>query len=127
MTSLPPYAELLGLVVEGAEGDAPVIAMPFAQGMTGRPGFLHGGAIAGLLEIAAFAALKAALGDDQPGIKPVNVTVNFLRGGIDHRTFARGSIIRLGRRVASLEAVAWQRDRSRPIATAMMNCLLSRG
>ena len=40
---------------------APVIAMPFADKVQGRPGFLHGGAISGLLEMAAVAAIHRAL------------------------------------------------------------------
>ena len=62
MTQLPPYASLLNLRVEaGAHG--PLIVMPFGDDVVGRPGFLHGGAIAGLLEFAAFTTLARALGD----------------------------------------------------------------
>jgi acyl-coenzyme A thioesterase PaaI-like protein len=47
--ALPPYAELLGLRTEpGAEGET-LCVMPFREEVVGRPGFLHGGAIAGLL------------------------------------------------------------------------------
>ncbi|WP_375429138.1 PaaI family thioesterase, partial [uncultured Sphingomonas sp.] len=49
--TLPPYADLLGIEVERGEG-APVLMMPFADDVIGRPGFLHGGAISGLLEMA---------------------------------------------------------------------------
>ena len=58
--------------------------------------------------------------------KPVNVTVQFMRGGIDHDTFAAAIVTRLGRRVANVEAHAWQRDRTKPIAAAQMNLLLRR-
>ena len=54
---LPPYAELLGLTVEPGE-EAPVFVMPFGQDVIGRPGFLHGGAIGGLLEDAAGRLMK---------------------------------------------------------------------
>ena len=47
--SLPPYAQALGLIVEPGE-TAPVFVMPFDHDVVGRPGFLHGGALAGLLE-----------------------------------------------------------------------------
>ena len=59
--SLPPYALALDMVVFDDAGDAPVIAMPFADKVQGRPGFLHGGAISGLLEMAAVAAIYRAL------------------------------------------------------------------
>jgi uncharacterized protein (TIGR00369 family) len=127
MMKLPPYADLLGLTVIGTEAGAPILAMPFGHGVTGRPGFLHGGAIGGLLEMAAIAALHAAFDDaDRPRIKPINVTVDYMRGGREAETFALGSITRLGNRVANLEAHAWQEDRTKPIAVARMNVLLKR-
>lgn len=126
MKPLPPYAELLGIRVEPAEKGSPHYVMPFGDVVLGRPGYLHGGAIAGLLEIAAFGALGAALGDDHVEAKPVNVTVQFLRGGVQHDTFASAVVTRLGKRVANVEAHAWQRDRAKPIASAQMNLLLRR-
>jgi uncharacterized protein (TIGR00369 family) len=123
----PSYAELLGIVVERDREGAPVLVMPFANDVVGRPGFLHGGAIAGLLELAAIAALTKALEREGGGrIKPVTVTVDFMRGGRDKPTRAAGMVTRLGTRVANVEAAAWQDDRSRPISTARMNYLLER-
>ena len=126
MTALPPYARLLGLSEEAQADGPPHLVMPFADPVLGRPGFLHGGAIAGLLEMAAIVALRHALGDDDVRIKPVNVTVDFMRGGRDRPTRAVGIVSRLGGRVANVEAVAWQDDRARPIAGARMNYLLVR-
>jgi uncharacterized protein (TIGR00369 family) len=124
--TLPPYADLLGIEVEPGEG-APVLLMPFADEVVGRPGFLHGGAISGLLEMAAIAALQHALAEEGGGrIKPVNVTVDFMRGGRDKPTRAAGVVTRLGGRVANVEATAWQDERDRPIASARMNYLLVR-
>lgn len=125
--TLPPYAALLGLQV--APGGAPLtLVMPFGEDVLGRPGFLHGGAIGGLLEMAAIVALQAALEGEGGGrIKPINVTLDFMRGGRDHATHARGTVTRLGRRVANLEATAWQDDPARPIAAARMNYLVVRG
>jgi uncharacterized protein (TIGR00369 family) len=123
---LPPYAELLGLSVEPGDA-APVLVMPFAEAVLGRPGFLHGGAIGGLLEMAAIGALQQALGDDVARIKPINVTVDFMRGGRDKPTRARGTVTRLGNRIANVEAVAWQDAPDRPIAAARMNYLIVRG
>jgi uncharacterized protein (TIGR00369 family) len=125
---LPPYAELLGLRTEmGPEGER-VWVMPFREEVVGRPGFLHGGAIAGLLEFAALGTLYDQLGEeDRPGAKPINVTVDFMRGGTDHDTFASARVTRLGSRVANVEAHAWQQDRDKPIAAARMNLLLRRG
>jgi uncharacterized protein (TIGR00369 family) len=123
---LPPYAVFLGVRTERGEEDELLFVMPFGERVTGRPGYLHGGAIAGLLEFAAFGALYEALGADRPEVKPVNVTVQDMRGGINHDTFAAARVTRLGKRVANVEAHAWQLDRTKPIAAAQMNVLLRR-
>lgn len=127
MMRLPPYADLLGVSVETGEDGTPVLLMPFATDVLGRPGFLHGGAISGLMEVAAIVALHAALDEEGGGeIKPINVTVDFMRGGRDKPTRARGLVTRLGTRVANVEATAWQDDPARPIAAARMNYLIVR-
>lgn len=124
---LPPYAALLGVTVEERKEGTPWLSMPFGDDVLGRPGFLHGGAISGLMEVAAIAALQRALADEGGGeIKPINVTVDFMRGGRDKPTRSRGVVTRLGTRVANVEAIAWQDDPDRPIAAARMNYLIVR-
>ena len=125
MSELPPYAQLLQLKIEDKDG-APLITMPFHDDVVGRPGFLHGGAIAGLLEFAAFTALSHALGESPAVMKPINVTIDYMRAGQPLETFAAANIERLGARIANVEAYAWQKERSTPIAAAQMNFLLVR-
>lgn len=125
--ALPPYADILGLSMEQQGDGPPCLVMPFAESVVGRPGFLHGGAIGGLLEMAAIVALQHALEAEGGGrIKPINVTVDYMRGGREKQTRAQGSVTRLGNRVANVEAIAWQDDPARPIAAARMNYLLTR-
>ena len=124
--SIPPYAELLGLSIEPGEG-APTLVMPFAMDVVGRPGFLHGGAIGGLLEMAAIVALEHALAQEGGGrFKPIGLTVDYMRGGRDKPTRARAIVTRLGTRVANVEAVAWQDGADKPIAKARTNYLIIR-
>jgi uncharacterized protein (TIGR00369 family) len=125
MRKLPPYAELLQLTFEDRDGSR-VAVMPFHGDVIGRPGYLHGGAIAGLLEIAAFGALVRALDDDSIVMKPVTVTVEYMRPGLAKTTFAEAVIERLGANIANVEAYAWQEERSQPIASASLNFLLER-
>ena len=124
---LPPYALSLGIGVERIEAGAPLLTLDFTEKVHGRPGFLHGGAIGGLLEMAAITALRMALAERGavPRLKPVNLTVEFLRGGTDRRTYALGRVTRAGRRIANVSAEAWQDDPARPIASAWMNVLLA--
>lgn len=126
MNPLPPYARFLGISTRRAAGGELQFVMPFADVVLGRPGYLHGGAIAGLLEFAAFGALYEALGEDQATPKPINVTVQFMRGGTAHETIAAATVTRLGQRVANVEAHAWQGDRTKPIAAAQLNVMLKR-
>jgi len=128
MTSLPPYAQYLGIDRRRSDAGELLYVMPFGDVVLGRPGYLHGGAIAALLEFAAFGALYEALGGREGvTVKPVNITTQFMRGGTPLDTFAAATVTRLGKRVANVEAHAWQTDRARPIAAAQMNLLLKRG
>lgn len=124
---LPPYAVGLGIEVDHIEQGMPVLGVDFSDRIQGRPGFLHGGALGGLMEMAAIAALQAELArrGDSVRLKPINVAVEFMRGGTAQRTFAVGRVTRAGRRLACVSAEAWQDSRDKPIATALMNILLS--
>lgn len=123
-----PYAALLGVRAD-RDGDAVTLFMPFHERLVGGPARLHGGAVAGLLELASIARLLLALPGDEPPplLKPVTVTVDYLRQGGTESTYAAAKLTRLGRRIANLHATAWQNDPGRPIAAAKMNVLLDRG
>ncbi len=125
---LPPYAQSLDMTIAGLHEGSPLIVMPFAQKVQGRPGFLHGGAISGLLEMAAVAAIANALRErgDEARFKQVNVTVDFMRGGTMQKSYAVGTITRLGRTMANVESRAWQDDPAKPMATATLHYLLKR-
>ncbi|HET9811412.1 MAG TPA: PaaI family thioesterase [Sphingomicrobium sp.] len=124
MRALPPYADLLKLRFEDHDGS--LVVMPYHDDVVGRPGYLHGGAIAGLLEFAAFAGLAGVIGDDSVVMKPITVTVSYMRPGIERDTFATAVIERLGSSTANVEASAWQVDQAQPIASARLNFLLDR-
>lgn len=125
--ALPPYADALGIELDHDEDGLPVLHMDYSERVAGRPGFLHGGAMSGLMEMAAIAALRAELArrGEEMKLKPVNVQVEFMRGGTEQRTYAAGTVTRAGRRVALVNAECWQDDRSKPIALAQMKVLLS--
>lgn len=124
---LPAYARSLGIAPTGEhEAGMPVLTVDFGPNVEGRPQHFHGGATAGLLETAGYAALRTALlaaGRD-PQLKPINITVQYLAAGKSRPSFAVGRITRLGRRNANVTVEAWQDDRTRPIATAVMNILM---
>lgn len=124
---LTPYANSLGIIIHAEEDGAPVLAFDFGSEVEGRPGHLHGGSTSGLLETAGYTLLRHELArrDRQHRLKPINITVQFLSAGKPQRTYAKARITKLGRRNANISVEAWQDDRSRPIATAIMNILMA--
>ncbi|WP_295636093.1 PaaI family thioesterase [Novosphingobium sp.] len=124
---LPPYARTLGIEIIGIQDGAPLMALDPDSRTLGRPGFVHGGALSGLLEMAAILALHAELGsrNETKRLKPVNVSIEFLRGATLQRCYAVGRVTRAGRRIANVTAEAWQTDRAKPVAEAWMNILLA--
>ncbi len=124
--ALPAYARALGISICDWEDGVPILTVDFGPSVEGRPGHYHGGATAGLLENAAYAALHVRLEEDgrEAQLKPVNITVQYLSAGKARASFAKGRITRLGRRNANVVVEAWQDDRERPIATAVLNILL---
>ncbi|WP_442680214.1 PaaI family thioesterase [Sphingomonas sp. ASY06-1R] len=122
--TLLPYADFLGIQVHGEHGGAPLLVMPFSEGLLNLQGGLHGGAISGLLEIAAIAAIDATLEDQDQAraiFKPITVTVDFMRPGLPAAVYACGEVIRVGGRIANVAVSAWQDDPDRLIAAARMN------
>ena len=124
---LPAYARTLGITVHDSEDGIPVLAVEFGQSVEGRPQHYHGGATAGLLENAGYAALRAQLHADgrEMQLKPINITVQYLSAGKARTSYAKGRITRLGRRNANITVEAWQDDRERLIASAVMNILMA--
>lgn len=125
--NLPAYARSLGITVDRLENDLPVLTVDFGPNVEGRPGAFHGGATAGLLENAGYAALRTVLLKEgrEPVLKPINVTVQYLSAGKQKPTYALGRITRIGRRNANISVEAWQDDRDRPIATAILNIFMA--
>jgi uncharacterized protein (TIGR00369 family) len=116
-----PYAGRLGITEHRDARGAPYCTMQPGLHVEGRPSYLHGGAIAGLLEIAAYVAMEHALDAEEQGeVKPISVNVDYMRNGNMVETFAQGRVLRIGSRVANVTAEAWQEDRDRPIAMARM-------
>ena len=125
--ALTPYARSLGIEISGTEDGVPVMCVAFEEAVEGRPEHYHGGATGGLLETAGYAALRAELAERgrEALLKPINITVQYLSAGKSRTSYAKGRVTKLGRRSANLTVEAWQDERSRPIATAVMNVLVA--
>ena len=125
LTDRLPYARFLGLTT-AREGDVLTVTMPFADRLIGNPMLpaLHGGATAALLELTAVAQV-ALLYPRLRLPRPINVTVAYLRSGRPVDVHARARIRKAGRRVAHVEAEAWQEDPAQPIASLTAHFLVA--
>ena len=120
-----PYARFLGITGE-VRDEKLVGKLLYADALIGNPAIpaLHGGTIGALLESTAIFQL---FWEAETVILPktINLTVAYLRPGRPVDTFARATVEKQGRRVASVRAEAWQEDPARPIATAVAHFLVT--
>jgi uncharacterized protein (TIGR00369 family) len=111
-----PYAVFLGVRASLA-GDEMTAVLPYCDRLIGNPMLpaLHGGVIGAFLEMTAVAQLSVGQGLIHLP-RTIDVTIDYLRSGRPQDTFARASIRKAGRRIANVEAEAWQETRTAPIA-----------
>jgi len=113
-----PIAEWLGFSA-AEDADDIVFTLAFGERHIGNVLIraLHGGVIAAFLEFSAAAALYARLGKDK-AIAAVNADIDYLISARAQDMKARVRFVRIGRRLAFVEATGWQKDEASPVATA---------
>ena len=121
-----PYARFINLDVKVTDG-ALITLLRKDPGNIGNPlvPMIHGGVVGALLEHSALMQLCHELGlgiDNRPKI--INLSIDYLRPCLLADTFAQGSIVRQGRRVANVRVEAWQSNRERLVASAHAHFLL---
>ncbi len=123
--AVSPYANFLG--VEAVAGSLDRAMMRFSQPLVGNPLLpaLHGGSVAGFMELTATATLTAATQGAQGRPKPVDVSVAYLRSARPADTHARAQIRKVGRRIAYVHVLAWQEDEAAPVAEMTAHFLLA--
>lgn len=120
-----PYAAFLGVRAE-LKGDELTLALPFAEHLVGNPLLpaLHGGVVGALMELTALTQLAIASRSDKFP-KTIDVGFDYLRSGRPLDTYSRARVIRIGRRIANVQAEAWQAQRNQPIAAMHGHFLLA--
>ncbi len=101
-------------------------SMKYSEELIGSPfpKALHGGTVASLLEVSSLMEMIWSMNMPEGGFfipKTIDITIDYLRSGKPEDTFAKASIYRQGRRFATVHAKAWQSERQKPIATAMVH------
>jgi len=120
-----PFAQTLGMRCE-VLGDEMTAILPFQEKLIGNVAIraLHGGAIASFLELTAM--LQVFLVSDMPRPpKPINLTTDYLRQGHAKDLYARAYVLKMGRRMASVRAEAWQENRAEPVTALMAHFLVA--
>jgi uncharacterized protein (TIGR00369 family) len=115
-----PYAAMLGLRVESADGGVAIARMPFRPALLNYGGPevpVHGGAIASLADFAACAAVWSVPGTERSAT--IALTVNYTGPAIRSGLVARAALRRKGRRVASI-AVEIHDDHGALVADALV-------
>lgn len=119
-----PYGCMMGFHLQ-CESGALITRMDYSADHIGAPfpPVLHGGTVASLMETAAMVQL---IWDTHMKSVPATVDINidYLRSGQPMDTFARARLYRIGRRFATMHAEAWQDNREKPIASAMLHFLM---
>lgn len=120
-----PFARFLDIDLD-LRGDELTIVMPYRDALIGNVMLpaLHGGTLGALLELVALAEVTLKQGHAHLP-KTIDITIDYLRSGRPVATYARAKVTRLGRRIASVRAEAWQHERSDPIAALNGHFLLS--
>jgi len=111
-----PYAQFLGVRAE-LKGDELTLALPFKQDLIGNPILpaLHGGVIGALMELTALTQLAIA-SKSEKFPKTIDINVEYLRSGRALDTYARARVVKIGKRIANVQAEAWQGQRDSAIA-----------
>ncbi len=120
-----PFVRTLGMRCE-ILGDEMTTILPFQDKLIGNVTIraLHGGAIASFLELTAM--LQVYLVSDLPRPpKPINLTIDYLRQGHAKDLYARAVVLKLGRRMASVRAEAWQENRAEPVSAIVAHFLVA--
>lgn len=116
--NLIPYARLIGLECT-RQGDELLFRLPARPDNIGNPTLpaLHGGVIAGFMELSAALHLQVMTGSPHVP-KIIDFSLDYLRAGQLRDTYAKCQVWRQGRRVANVAVTAWQSTEAEPIATA---------
>jgi uncharacterized protein (TIGR00369 family) len=109
------YARLLGIRMHVDADGREQLLLPFGQHLLGRPGFLHGGAIAGLLSLACDHAIVRESSAPAAAPRCLTSTFQFLRAGREQEMRAAGSV-QWGKSISTVQAIAWQETEAKPIA-----------
>ena len=119
-----PFFRFLNLVIQDIDSLQASTEITFDDRLIGNPimEFYHGGIIASVMEATAAVAVLPDFADLP--VKPINLTVDFLRPAVRGPLRALADVTQKGKRIASVGVIAWQEERDRPVAKGLYHFLL---
>ena len=119
-----PFFRFLNFVIRSLDSLHAEAEMTFDDRLIGNPvmEYYHGGIIASFMEATAAIAVHPDFADVP--VKPINLTVDYLRPGVKGPLYARAKLTRKGKRMASVSVITWQTDREKAVAEGLYHFLL---
>lgn len=125
INKLIPYAGMVGLEAMVEDNTITTVLRKRDENIGNYViGAIHGGVVAALLEHAAILHLLYAM-DITTMPRIINLSVDYLRPCLNRDTFARGTLVKQGRRIANVRVEVWQDDPARPSAAAHAHFLIT--
>jgi uncharacterized protein (TIGR00369 family) len=119
-----PFFRFLNFEIRSLDSLHAEAEMTFDDRLIGNPvmEYYHGGIIASFMEATAAIAVHPDFADVP--VKPINLTVDYLRPGVKGPLFSRANVTRKGKRMASVSVKIWQTDREKAVAEGLYHFLL---
>lgn len=110
-----PFGRFLGIETQ-VDARGVLAILPIRDELIGNVMLpaMHGGCVAAFLEITCQLQVAHETGAIAPA-RTIDISVEYLRPARRENLFARARIRRLGRRVATIHAEAWQQDEDKPV------------
>ena len=120
-----PYSSFIGAQAR-VENDDVLYWLDRRASNIGNPSLpaIHGGVIGGFLELSAAIEILYTLDVGQIP-KVVDFSLDYLRPGRYKTIYANSTVLRQGKKLVNVTAIAWQDDPQTPIATARCHFLIS--
>ena len=120
-----PYSSFIGAQAR-VENDDVLYWLDRRASNIGNPSLpaIHGGVIGGFLELSAAIEILYTLDVGQIP-KVVDFSLDYLRPGRYKTIYANCTVLRQGKKLVNVTAIAWQDDPQTPIATARCHFLIS--
>jgi uncharacterized protein (TIGR00369 family) len=105
-----PFHRWLGIRLVALDEEGVTIALPWRPELVSDPGSgsTHGGILGAMIDLTADYAIAAKLGR---GVPTIDMRVDYHKAGLPgDELLGRGRVLKLGRTIASAEAVVTRRD-----------------